>query len=88
MGWYLRWRNVFRSAPLDEELENELQYHLDETVDRLVAEGMPREEAVRAARQRLGTYSVQKERTRDMNIAAWLDETRARSTRSPGCRAI
>ncbi len=41
MSWYLRWRNVFRSDRLDDELENEFQYHLAETVDRLVADGMP-----------------------------------------------
>jgi putative ABC transport system permease protein len=77
MSWYLRWRNSLRSERLDDELENEFQYHLAETVDRLVAEGMPEKEALREARLRLGNYSIQKERTRDMNIAAWLETTRA-----------
>ena len=77
MSWYLRWRNVFRSKRLDDELENEFEYHLAETVDRLVAGGMPEKEALREARRRLGNYAMQKERTRDMNVAAWLDATRA-----------
>lgn len=77
MPWYQRWRNVFRPEHLDDELEAEFQYHLAETVDRLVASGMPAKEALRQARLRLGNYSMQKERTRDMNIAAWLDVTRA-----------
>ncbi len=77
MAWYQRWRNVFRSERLDGELENELQYHLAETIDRLVEDGMSEKEATREARQRLGNYSIQKERTRDMNISAWLDATRA-----------
>jgi putative ABC transport system permease protein len=77
MPWYSRWRNVFRAKRLNDDLECEFQYHVAETVDRLVAAGMPEKEALREARRRLGNYSLQKERTRDMNIAAWLDETRA-----------
>src|SRR5438045_1210146 len=95
MAWYQRWRNVFRPERLDDELENEFQYHLAETVDRLIADGMSVHEAEREARLRLGNYSVQKERTRDMNVAAWLDATRAdlqyglRQLRSsPGFTAI
>lgn len=60
---------------LNTEIEAELQYHLEETVDKLVAKGMTEEEARRAARLRLGNYSIQKETTRDMNIAGWLDTT-------------
>ncbi|WP_238325779.1 ABC transporter permease [Bryobacter aggregatus] len=77
MAWLDRWRNVFRAESLNREIEDELQYHLAETVDRLVAEGMSEQNAWRAARLRLGNYSAQKERTRDMNIATWLDATRA-----------
>jgi predicted permease len=77
MPWYQRWRNVFRPEKLNAELDQEFQYHLAETTDRLVAEGLPREEAVTEARLRLGNYSIQKESTRDMNIAVWLDSTRA-----------
>lgn len=77
MPWYQRWRNVFRSERLDDDLRNEFEYHLAETVDRLVEGGMPQKEAAREARRRLGNYAIQKERTRDMNVAAWLDATRA-----------
>ena len=77
MSWYQRWRNVFRQEPLDREIENELRYHLAETADRLTDSGMPRDQAVHEARRRLGNYSAQKERTRDMNVAAWLDQARA-----------
>jgi predicted permease len=77
MSWLERCRNVFRSERLNHAIEDELQYHLAETVDRLVAGGMTEEEAGRAARLRLGNYSMQKESTRDMNITAWLDATRA-----------
>ena len=95
MSWHLRWRNVFRSERLSDELESEFQYHLAETIDALVADGMDHKEALRVARRRLGNYSVQKERTRDMNVTLWLDEARAdlvyglRQLRlSPGFTAI
>jgi hypothetical protein len=77
MSWYSRLRNVFRAERLDEALESEFEFHLAETVDYLMAEGMPEREAWRQARLRLGNYSIQKERTRDMNIAGWLEATRA-----------
>jgi predicted permease len=77
MPWHARWRNVFRSEHLNAELDNELEFHLAETVDRLIATGLSESEARQIARRRLGNYSVQKERTRDMNVAGWLEAARA-----------
>ena len=77
MPWYSRWRNVFRSGHLDDDLRNEFDYHLAETIDRLIADGVPEHEARSQAHRRLGNYSIQKERTRDMNIASGLDAARA-----------
>ncbi|MFL6306080.1 MAG: ADOP family duplicated permease [Candidatus Sulfotelmatobacter sp.] len=77
MPWYLRLRNVFRAERLDEALDSEFEFHLAETADRLMDEGMPEKEAWRQARLRLGNYSAQKERTRDMNVAGWLEATGA-----------
>ena len=77
MPWHVRWRNVFRGERLNEELDRELAFHLAETTDRLLAEGMSKKEAHRQARRRLGNYSLQKERTRDMNVAGWLEAARA-----------
>src|SRR6185437_700000 len=77
MPWHTRLRNVFRAERLNEELDSELAFHVAETADRLVSEGMPEEEALRQARRRLGNYGIQKERTRDMNVAGWLDAARA-----------
>ncbi|WP_321477409.1 ABC transporter permease [uncultured Paludibaculum sp.] len=95
MPWYRRWRNVFRPEALDDDLERELQYHLAETVDRLTEAGLTEREALREARRRLGNYTLQKERTRAMNVAGWLDETRAdlqygmrQLKRNPGFAAV
>ncbi len=73
MPWHERWRNVFRTERLSAQLDDELAFHMAETVDRLVADGMPEEGAWREARRRLGNYSIQKERTRDMDVAGWLE---------------
>ena len=73
MPWHERWRNVFRTERLSAQLDDELAFHIAETVDRLVADGMPEEGAWREARRRLGNYSIQKERTRDMDVAGWLE---------------
>lgn len=77
MPWHVRFLNVFRSKRLNEALDAELEYHLAETADRLMADGMSENEALRQARLRLGNYTLQKERTRDMNISVWLDATRS-----------
>lgn len=77
MPWQARWRNVFRAEHLNDELDSEFEFHLAETVDRLVAEGISERDAQRLARRRLGNYSIQKERTRDMNVAGWLEAARA-----------
>src|SRR5690242_13120968 len=76
MPWYRRWRNVFRDEALSTELDAELAHHLVETVDRFIEQGMPEAEALIAARRQLGNYTIQKERTRDMNLTIWLDQMR------------
>lgn len=95
MPWYRRWRNVFRDDALGTELDEELAYHLAETADRLMEQGMPEAQALNVARRQLGNYTIQKERTRDVNLAMWLDELRADAIygmrqlrQSPGFTAI
>ncbi|HZQ55019.1 MAG TPA: ABC transporter permease [Bryobacteraceae bacterium] len=77
MPWHARLRNLFRAERLSEELDGELEFHLAETVDRLIEEGLPEKEAWRQARLRLGNYSIQKERTREMDVVGWLETVRA-----------
>jgi hypothetical protein len=77
MPWHERIANIFRGERLNRELDAELRFHLAETVDRLIAEGMPVREATRQARHRLGNYTLQKERVRDMDVMAFFDKVRA-----------
>ncbi len=47
--WYyllpLRWRSVVRRRQAERDLDDEIQYHLDQQVVELVARGVGREEA-------------------------------------------
>src|SRR5207249_3674755 len=73
MAWYRRLRNVFRPDHIQEDIDRELSFHIAERADELQASGMSEEEAVRTARRQLGNFTVQVERTRDMDVAGWLD---------------
>ncbi len=77
LAWLRRLRNLWRGARLDEDIEKELAFHLAERVDDLVAAGVSETEARRTARRRFGGYALQKDRTRDMDIASignvWRD---------------
>jgi hypothetical protein len=62
-----------RSDRLDADLQTELQYHLAETVGRLIEDGMPGQAALHEAQRRLANYAAHKERTRDMDITSgWI----------------
>ena len=62
MSW---WRRLFRRRKLDEELEKELSFHLDQHTSDLIAQGHSPEEARRQARLALGGPEQVKERCRD-----------------------
>jgi predicted permease len=68
MSWFNRFSNLFRRGNLDEELDEELQFHLDaRTRDNLRA-GMNAEGAQHDARRRFGNATLAKERAHEMNI--------------------
>lgn len=73
MAWYRRLTNLLRSARHSRDLDREMEFHLAERADGLIAGGMPEAEARCEARRRFGNRSVMKERTRDADIVAWLD---------------
>ncbi|MDX2151488.1 MAG: ABC transporter permease [Bryobacteraceae bacterium] len=73
MSWLARILNVVRPATLDRRLNAELSFHIEERTDELVAAGMPEPEARHEALRRFGGYTLQKERTQDMNISRALE---------------
>ena len=73
MSWYTRVANVFRAGRLGRQLDDELAFHIAELTDELVARGMPVRAARREALRRFGNYTVQKEKTQDMDIARAIE---------------
>ena len=75
MAWLQRVRNVFRPGRLRNDIARELSFHIEERADELRAGGLSDEEAWRLARRQFGNLTAEIERTRDMDITAWLDSS-------------
>ena len=68
-----RLTNVFRFGRVARELDEELQFHLDERVRDLTAAGMTPEAAAREAARRLGSPLRAREQSLDIKLLPWLD---------------
>src|ERR1051325_3749507 len=73
MSWLGRLKNHLRENALSKEITREMQFHLAERADDLVAGGMPPDAARREARRRFGSLAYQGELTRERNLFVWLD---------------
>ena len=73
MGWYHRFVNVLRSNRVSADIQREMEFHMAERADDLMASGMSETEARHEARRRFGNPAVQKERTRDADLLTWLE---------------
>jgi predicted permease len=73
MSWLRRLSNTLRPAKVQREIDRELSFHLAERVDQLRAEGLSDDEARRRARIQFGNATLQRERTRDADVAGRLD---------------
>ncbi len=73
MSLILRILNVLRSDRVDDDLDDELRFHLEERKKALVAAGLTPEAAAREARRRLGNRLTVRERSRDIKLLGWLD---------------
>jgi putative ABC transport system permease protein len=63
MNWL---KQLFSRKQLDSDLSEELQAHLDEKVEELVADGMPREEAIYSARREFGNMHLIQQISREV----------------------
>src|SRR5215472_4066851 len=70
----LRLRSLFRWAQADQELDEELRYHLERRTEEYVAQGMTQEEAQRRARLDLGGIEQTKEKCRDARRVNWIQD--------------
>ena len=73
MGWLRRLLNTLRRGRVDSDIDRELAFHIAERVDQLRAHGLTESEALRIARLQFGNPVVQRERTRDVDIAHGVD---------------
>jgi hypothetical protein len=63
----MKWiRHVLARRALERDLNEEIRQHLDEKIDDLVADGLPREEAIRQARREFGNVTLLEERGREV----------------------
>jgi predicted permease len=62
MGWFMR---MFARSKIYDDLSDEIEEHLAEKTDTLMAEGASREEAERAARREFGNVTRIRERSRE-----------------------
>jgi putative ABC transport system permease protein len=69
----LRFRSVFRKQAVDQDLEDEIQFHLQRQIDEYVAHGMNPEEARYAALRSMGRLQQTKEECREMRNVNFLE---------------
>src|SRR6266446_9724754 len=73
MSWINRLGGSLRKRPLENDLNDELQFHIEMRTQEFVAAGMTAEEARQQAARLFGNQLLLKERTREMDTVAWLE---------------
>jgi len=73
MSWINRLRGSFRKNKLDDQLDDELQFHIEMRTLEFIAAGMAPEEACRRAARLFGNQTLLKERTREMDTIGWIE---------------
>src|SRR5437588_13132 len=72
--WRLRLQTLLRRKRSDQQLDDEMQFHLEQQIAENVAAGMSREKARYAARRAFGNPTSFKEETRDAWGWIWLGQ--------------
>ena len=71
MTW---WQRLWQRHELDDQLDKEIRFHIEEHTARLVAEGLEPIEARRQARIAVGGPEQVKESCRDARGTRWLED--------------
>src|SRR5215467_9169100 len=64
-GLFYRLRSLFRRKAVEGELDEEVRFHLEQSLERYVNSGLSREEALRRAQMEFGGIERAKEECRD-----------------------
>ncbi|HMG87156.1 MAG TPA: ABC transporter permease [Terracidiphilus sp.] len=75
-----RFRSLFRRSAVENELDDELQFHVEQQVEKLVRSGLTRQDALRQTRLEFGAMDHVKEDCRESRGITFL-ETTARDIR-------
>ena len=70
----LRLRSLFRRDAVERDLDDELQYHVEQQTAENIRQGMPPRDAHAAAIRSLGNIEYRKEQVRDTRGTRWLEE--------------
>src|SRR5262244_1217054 len=70
----LRLRSLFRRRQVEEELDEELRYHIERQIEENIAKGMTPDEARHAALRAIGGVERRKEECRDMRRVRWIED--------------
>lgn len=70
----LRLRSLFRRRQADQELDQELRYHVEQKTAQNIAKGMTPQESRRAALLEMGGIEKRKEECRDARKVNWLQD--------------
>jgi putative ABC transport system permease protein len=70
----LRLRSLFRGNQVEQELSEELQYHLEQKTEQYAAGGMALDEASRKARREFGGIEQSKENCRDTRRVSYIQD--------------
>src|SRR6266496_3656234 len=70
----LRLKSIFRRRRVEQELDEELQFHLERKTEEGIAEGLPPEEARDRALRAMGGLEQRKEEIRDARRVHWLTD--------------
>jgi len=71
MSW---WHRLLRRRQMEEQLDKELRFQMDQHTSDLIAQGHDPEEARRQARLNLGGPEQVKEECRDARGTRWLED--------------
>jgi len=69
-----RLRSVFRRSAMEDEMDDELRYHMEREAEKYRRSGLSDEEAIRRARLALGGSEQVKQRVRESRGTRWLDD--------------